>query len=247
MTQRNPPAPIALTRVKARPSRAASDASMNASPYFADRHEAGRRLAAAAMAADLGRDAVVYALPRGGVPVGYEIALALKVPLDILLVRKIGAPGQPELAVAAVAEGAGAGLVVNDDVRAMIGADDVYLKEARTAALAEIERRRKIYLGGLARIDPKGKTAIVVDDGLATGATAKAAVRALKAEGAAKVVLAIPVAPADAVRALAQEADQVICLSTPAEFYGVGQFYRDFHQLSDAETVALLQRAERPG
>ncbi len=215
------------------------------SASFVDRFDAGRQLAARLSGRSLA-DPVVYALPRGGVPVGYEIARALHAPLDLLLVRKIGAAGYPELALGAVAEGEPPLLVVNEDVRRSGGGDDAYLERAKQQALDEIERRKQAYRGGGGRIPPAGRTAIVVDDGLATGATARAAIRALRADGARKVILAVPVAPPETAAALLAEADEVVCLAMPTTFHGVGQFYDDFHQLSDAETVALLHETNGP-
>ncbi len=213
----------------------------NARSLFLDRADAGRRLAARLQALPLDQP-VVYALPRGGVPVAVEIAEALNAPLDLILVRKIGAPGQPELALAAMVDGEAAQMVINEDVQALTGATPAFLKTGRERALAEIERRRTLYLGGRPHVSPVGRTAIVVDDGLATGATAKAALQALRRQGAAKVVLAIPVAPSETIDAMRAEADEVICLETPRPFFGVGAFYDDFHQLTDEETVALLER-----
>lgn len=186
---------------------------------------------------------MVYALPRGGVPIGIEIARALNAPLDLVLVRKIGAPFQPELALAAVVDGDNPQTVVNPEVMAETGADQAYLDRARRAELREIERRRRLYLGDHARVDPKGRVAIVVDDGLATGATAKAALRALKAQDAARTILAVPVAPAESLGELRSEADEVVCLHPAWPFWGVGAFYDDFRQLSDAEVTALLHEA----
>ena len=214
----------------------------NASAMFADRSDAGRRLAAALSTVRLERP-VVYALPRGGVPVAVEIAAALKAPLDLVLVRKIGAPGEPELALGAVVDGPDPQVIFNEDVRASTGADDAYVERALKRELEEIERRRRLYFQGLERVDPKGRTAIVVDDGLATGATAKAAVRALKRQGASRVVLAVPVAPPETLAELRREADEVVCLNTPRLFFGVGGFYEDFRQLGDKEVVALLRQA----
>jgi erythromycin esterase-like protein/predicted phosphoribosyltransferase/predicted alpha/beta-hydrolase family hydrolase len=209
---------------------------------FADRADAGRRLAR--RLADLSLDnPVVFALPRGGVPVALEIAKVLKAPVELVLVRKIGAPGQPELALAAVVDGQNAETVVNEEVSRLSGADSAYLERARARELAEIERRRALYLGNHAQISPVGRTAIVVDDGLATGATATAAIRALKRQGAARVVLAVPVAPADVIEHMRQEADEVICLEAATRFPGVGAFYGDFHQLDDQETRDLLRQA----
>ena len=187
-------------------------------------------------------DPVVYALPRGGIPLAVEVAKALQAPVDLILVRKIGAPGQPEVALAAVVDGEEAQTVVNDDVGVMTGADTAYLEQARRRELEEIERRRALYFAGRRRISATGHTAIVVDDGLATGATAKAALRALKRQGAAKVVLAVPVAPADTLEAMRAEADEIVCLETPSPFFGVGASYDDFHQLTDDEVLELLRQ-----
>jgi putative phosphoribosyl transferase len=215
---------------------------MERSPLFADRHEAGRRLAAA-LAGMAAGNPVVYALPRGGAPVAREIARALKAPMDLILVRKIGAPGDPELALGAIAEGEAAEPVINERVRKGLGCDEEYIQRAKAEALEEIARRRKTYMRGKPGLDPKGRTAILVDDGIATGATARAAIRSLKARGAARVVLATPVAPPETVAALRKEADEVVCLAEPPDFFGISQFYRDFHQLSDAEMMSLLDEA----
>ncbi|MDQ0466978.1 putative phosphoribosyltransferase [Caulobacter ginsengisoli] len=216
------------------------------SPLFADRFEAGRWLAERFLASR-SETPLVVALPRGGVPVAFEIAKALDAPLDLALVRKIGAPGNPELALAAVSDGTPPLLVVNEAVREMTGADETWLRAGEDRELAEIARRRRLYFGGRARPDPRGRTVLLVDDGLATGATARVAVQALKAQGAARVILAAPVAPPDTAAALRQEADEVVCLAEPEDFRGVGQFYADFHQLSDAEVIDLLDRSERFG
>ena len=211
-------------------------------PLFIDRRDAGRQLASRLQALNLA-EPVVYALPRGGVPLAVEIARALKAPMDLVLVRKIGAPGQPELALAAVVDGEDARTVVNEAIGEMTGSDAAYLEKSRRRELDEIERRRALYFGGRRRVSPAGRTAIVIDDGLATGATAKAALRALKRQGAAKVVLAVPIAPADTLARMRPEADVVVCLHTPRRFSGVGAFYSDFHQLTDEETLDLLHQA----
>ena len=207
---------------------------------FRDRADAGRQLAARLVPMALDRP-VVYALPRGGVPVATEVARALKAPLDLILVRKIGAPGAPEVALGAIVDGANPQTVINEDVRRRSGADDAWLERARARELVELERRRARYLGGRRQVDPTGRTAIVVDDGLATGATMKAALIAIRRLGAAKVVIAIPVAPAEALADIGAEADAVVCLRSESRFRGVGGFYDDFHQLTDEETVGLLR------
>ena len=209
-------------------------------PYrFTDRSQAGRLLAERVVAMGLVQP-VVYALPRGGVPVAREIALALQAPLDLILVRKLGAPGAPELALGAVVDGDPPVTVINPDVQAMTGAGAAYLDRVRAAELAEIERRRARYLPGRARVAAAGRTAVVVDDGLATGATARAALTAIRQQGASRVVLAVPVAPVETLAEMEAFADDIVCLVPAQRFGGVGAFYDDFHQLGDAETVALL-------
>jgi putative phosphoribosyl transferase len=208
---------------------------------FVDRADAGRQLAARLVAMTLDRP-IVYALPRGGVPVALEIARALHAPLDLVLVRKIGAPGTPEVALGAIVEGDPPQTVINEDVREMSGATDSFFEDARARELVELERRRNRYLGDHPRIKPAGCTAIVVDDGLATGATAKAALIAIKRQGAARIVLAIPAAAESALADIGQHADTVVCLHAAQRFHGVGSFYNDFHQLTDEETVGLLRQ-----
>jgi predicted phosphoribosyltransferase len=214
-------------------------------PRFAGRQEAGRLLAARVVALGL-RNPVVYALPRGGVPVAAEVADALHAPLDLVLVRKIGAPGQPELALGAVVDGDAPETVLNPHIVAATGASEAFIEAARRRELAEIERRRTRYLAGHPRVDPAGRDAVVVDDGIATGATARAALHALRRRGAARLVLATPVAPADTLGALRGEADEIVCLFVPAPFFGIGAFYRDFHQLADDEVVDLLAARSPP-
>lgn len=206
---------------------------------FAGREDAGRKLGEVLVQMKLDRP-LVYALPRGGVPVAVEVARMLGAPLDLLLVRKIGAPGQPEVALGALVEGANSEVVINEDVRRLSGADEAYLDRAIADQTAELARRKAIYLGDRPRLDPAGRTVIVVDDGLATGATMKAALIGLKRSNPARIVVALPVAPRTALDAISDQADDVICLHPATAFHGVGGFYRDFHQLSDAETVALL-------
>ena len=211
---------------------------------FEDRADAGRRLADA-LAHLKGERPIVLALPRGGVPVAAEIAAVLKAPLDLVLVRKIGAPGQPELAVGAVVDGDEPELVINHDIARRTGADDEYIRQACRRELAEIERRRIRYLGKRPRTDPRGRTVIVVDDGIATGATTIAALRALRKRGAARTIVAVPVAPPETVERLQQEADEVICLMQPTDFWGISAFYLDFHQLEDSEVTRALDAAAR--
>jgi len=209
---------------------------------FQDRTEAGCQLGVRLQGLGLA-DPIVYALPRGGVAVGAGVAAALHAPLDILLVRKLGAPGEPELALGAVVDGTTPELVLNPAIIAATGASETYLAQARSQALAEIERRRRLYMAGRQPVDPAARTAIVVDDGLATGATARAALRALRRRGPRALILAVPVAPIEAVADLAAEADRVVTLIEAPLFHGVGAFYRDFHQLDDAEVIALLDAA----
>jgi putative phosphoribosyl transferase len=208
---------------------------------FADRTEAGRRLAKRLRAMDLDKP-VVLALPRGGVPVGYEIARELKAPLDVLLVRKIGAPGHEEFALGAVVEAETPIVVLNEAVPShfLPHVQDVAARQA-----LEIERRRQAYRGGLPLVPVAGRTAIVVDDGIATGATFRAALEAMKLMDAAKVVAAIPVAPADSLPAVEELADEVVCLATPEPFYAVGLHYGDFSQTTDEEVVDLLGKARQ--
>jgi putative phosphoribosyl transferase len=209
---------------------------------FADRTEAGRRLAERVLNLE-SEHPVVLALPRGGVPVAFEVAKALAAPLDLVLVRKIGAPFQPELAIGAVVDGEHPELVVNRDLIEECGVPDSYLESERQRQLEEIERRRQLYLGGRARAPIEGRTAIVVDDGIATGATMEAALHATRRAGPRRLILAVPVAPPDTIARLRPEVDQVVCLMMPEYLGAIGSFYRDFRQLGDAEVVALLEQA----
>ena len=209
---------------------------------FTDRHEAGKRLAERLLAFK-DKSPVVLALPRGGVPIGFEIARVLSAPLDLVLVRKIGAPFQEELAVGAIADGEHPELVTDPQLVAHLDVSQEYLDEAKSAALQEIERRRHAYFGDRLPVEIAGRTAIVVDDGIATGATMLAALRATRRRKPARLVLAVPVAPHHTLAKLRSEVDETVCLDTPAYFFAVGQFYRHFPQLRDEEVTALLEQA----
>jgi predicted phosphoribosyltransferase len=208
---------------------------------YVDRADAGRTLAESLTAYRSAPEAVVLALPRGGVPVAYEVATALSLPLDVLVVRKLGLPSQPELAMGAIASGGA--IVLNRDVlRYLHGGDDA-LELVRGRETAELQRRERQYRGNLPPLEMSGRTAIVVDDGLATGATMEAAVRSLTALGAKRIIVAVPVASVEARERVAAVADEVVCPYTPAFFSAVGQWYRDFEQTSDDEVRDLLERA----
>jgi predicted phosphoribosyltransferase len=211
---------------------------------FADRTEAGRRLAEP-LQRFKDQQPVVLALPRGGVPVAYEVAKALRAPLDLVLVRKIGAPFQPELAIGAVVDGERPELVVNRDLIDEYRIPESYLESERARQLEEIERRRQLYLAGRARAPVRDRTAIVIDDGIATGATMEAALLATRRAGPKGLVLAVPVAPPDTLERLRPKVDEVVCLMVPEFLGAIGSFYRDFRQLDDDEVIELLRQAAR--
>jgi putative phosphoribosyl transferase len=206
---------------------------------FADRPDAGRKLAERLKGRSLEKP-VVLALPRGGVPVAYEIATALNAPLDVVLVRKIGAPGHEEFALGALVDGASPIVIVNEGVPSRYGE---HIREEAKRQGQEIERRRALYRGGSPPEEVRGRTVIVVDDGIATGASLRAALTALKRAGAAKVIAAIPVAPAESLTDLEPLADEIVCLATPEPFYAVGLHYANFEQTSDDEVIQLLKAA----
>jgi putative phosphoribosyl transferase len=206
---------------------------------FADRVEAGQQLALA-LERFRGPDVVVLGLPRGGVPVARQIADALGAPLDVVVVRKLGAPSHQELAMGAIGEG-GVRVVSRDIVRS-VGATDEDVAEVETFERAELERRARQFRGDRERADLTGKTAIVVDDGIATGATARAACQVVRALGASRIVLATPVAPPGLEHRLADVADEFVFLDQPRHFAAVGQFYADFDQTSDAQVIEALSR-----
>ena len=214
---------------------------------FQDREDAGRQLGRR-LAPLAGRDVVVLGLPRGGVPVAAEVARALGAPLDVVLVRKLGLPRRPELAMGAVGED---GVVVlNEDVLQAGRVDEATLADAERRERAELERRARQLRGNRTRRPLEGRTAVVVDDGIATGATARAACAVVRAHGAARVVLAVPVGSPRALGDLAPTVDEVVCLESPQRFAAVGQAYEDFRPTGDDEVLALLQRpapADCPG
>ena len=212
---------------------------------YADRGDAGRRLADELLHLK-DQQPVVLALPRGGVAVGFEIAQTLDAPLDIVLVRKIGVPWQPELALGAVTDGAFPETFIDRGLATSLDIPESYIREETARQLEEIERRRKSYCEGRPALDVAGRTAIVVDDGIATGATMRVALQAVRRRDPARLVLAVPVAPPDTLAALRQDADEAICLQTPIGLGAIGFYYRDFHQMSDAEVIALLARAPHP-
>jgi len=210
---------------------------------FADRSEAGRELARRLLQLKLPPPCVVLALPRGGVPVAAEVARALHAPLDLLLVRKIGMPWQPELALAAVVEGDPPDIVYEDPLRHGADADHAYVEAQLKQQLREITRQRQAYLHGRPPVAVQGCTTIVVDDGIATGTTVRAALKALRRRQPARLVLAVPVAPRDTLQALRSEVDQIVCLATPHPFRAVGEHYLCFDQVEDAQVLEALNPA----
>lgn len=208
---------------------------------FADREEAGRQLAELVASRIKGEDAVVLALPRGGVPVAYEVAAHMAVPLDVLLVRKLGVPWQPELAFGAIASGDV--VVLNDDHVRALGLGEDVIRDTIERERLELERRERLYRDDYEPVDLTGKTAVVVDDGIATGSTMRAALECLAKRGVAHRIVASPVAAAETVHGLEDEADEVLCLKTPTAFFAVGAWYDDFAPVSDAEVKRLLADA----
>jgi putative phosphoribosyl transferase len=209
---------------------------------FNDRDHAAELLADAVEAAHP-KDPVVLALPRGGLPVAAPVARRLGAPLDLLMVRKLGMPGQPELAAGAVVDGPAHEVVFNEGLLTSFGLTEADFDGAITEQLAEIERRRRVYLGDHAPVDVAGRTAIVIDDGIATGATVKAALKALRKRDPAAIWLAVPVAPADTVPEFESLVDRLICLETPIPFWAVGAHYARFDQVSDERVAAILRAA----
>jgi putative phosphoribosyl transferase len=211
---------------------------------FANRRSAGRELGERLQNLRP-EQPVVLALPRGGVPVGFEIAERLEAPLEIVLVRKIGVPWQPELALGAVVDGTDPQVIINEDLAAELAIDESYITAETARQLKEIERRRQIYLGDRPSVPLAGRTVIIVDDGIATGSTVRAALRAVRKAGAGRTVLAVPVAPEDTIERLRAEVDEIVCVSSPSPFIAVGAHYDEFPQLADADVVALLKERRR--
>ena len=208
---------------------------------FKDRSDAGRKLAKA-LGQYKDQQPVILALPRGGVPVAAEVAAVLKAPLDLILVRKVGVPFQPELAMGAVVDGGAPLIVRNEDVIQLAGIQESEFKAVCDGELAEIERRRQRYLGSRERVDVSGHTAIVIDDGVATGATTRAALRATRMRNPKRLVLAVPVGPTDNIAELRSEADDVVCLEDHEFFGAIGVYYANFSQVSDEEVIEILRR-----
>lgn len=209
---------------------------------FVDRQDAGRQLAEK-LRRFKGERPVVLALPRGGVPVGFEIASVLEAPLDIVLVRKIGAPSQPEFAIGAIVGNGTIERFIDPTILAQFDIPQAYVEEEVARQTAEIDRRRKLYYRNREPAELRDCTALVVDDGIATGATMRAALRAVRRRAPRRLVMAVPVAPPETVEALRTEVDEIVCLATPEEFWAIGIFYSDFRQVDDAEVVDLLARA----
>jgi putative phosphoribosyl transferase len=206
---------------------------------FKNRSDAGRKLAAR-LAHYKGQPVVVLALPRGGVPVAAEVAAVLGAPIDLVLVRKIGAPMQPELAMGAIVDGDPPVVARNEEIIRLAGVDERSFEAVRDREFAEIERRRQLYLGGREQFSVEGKIAIVIDDGIATGATTRAALCAIRMRQPQKLILAVPVGPTDTIEAMREEADEVLCLEIYADFGAIGYFYEDFRQTTDQEVIDIL-------
>jgi putative phosphoribosyl transferase len=212
---------------------------------FKNRSDAGRKLAAR-LAQYKDQQVVLLALPRGGVPVAAEVAAVLGAPIDLVLVRKIGVPSQPELAMGAIVDGDSPITVRNEDVIRLAGVDERTFRAVRDREFVELERRRGLYLGGRNRIGVKDRIAIVIDDGVATGATTRAALRAIRMRQPNKLILAVPVGPTDTIEAMREEADEVLCLEIYEEFNAIGTFYGDFRQITDQEVIDILTRFTEP-
>jgi putative phosphoribosyl transferase len=210
------------------------------SPPFEDRRDAGRKLAGK-LSRFGGERCVVFGLPRGGVPVGYEISRSLGAPLDVFVSRKLGAPGQPEFGIGAVA--AGGVRILNADVVKRLGISDEYIGRVTAREVAEVERRLRFFRGGRPEPEVGGRTVILVDDGLATGVTARAAVEALRQRGPGRLVLAAPVCAAQTAKLFRSRVDELVCLASPSDLGAIGLWYKNFEQTTDEEVVQLLEKA----
>jgi len=207
---------------------------------YPSREVAGRMLAQR-LTAYANADTVVLGIPRGGLPVAREVAQVLGAPLDVIVARKLGAPGQPELGIGAVVDGDHPRAIFNQEIIAHLGVSDKYIEAEIARQLKEVNRRESAYRGGRAKVPLAGKTVILIDDGIATGSSVRAALRGVRRHKPKRLILAVPVAPADTIDTLRGEADEIVCLETPEDFFAVGQFYRDFHQVSDDEVKTILQ------
>ncbi|GAB4236384.1 MAG: phosphoribosyltransferase [Chlamydiales bacterium] len=210
---------------------------------FRNREEAGRQLAESLMSWKQDPNTIVIGLPRGGIPIGYEVCKALNLPMDIVYPKKIGAPGNPEFAIGAVTE-LGEGMI--SDWATEAGASKKYIEDERKRQSDIAKERLKKYRKFLPKQNLKGKTVIIVDDGIATGMTLMAAIKSVRSEGAEKIVVAVPVAPYSALKKFEELADEIICLDTPLEFMAVGQFYYDFSQTTDEEVEEILTSLKSP-
>ncbi len=222
-----------------RATREAADPANENPIVYSTREQAGRMLARRLMS-HAGSGLVVLGIPRGGLPVAKEVADALRAPLDVIVVRKLGAPGQAELGIGAVVDGDHPRTIFNQGIIGSLGISDEYIDTEVARQLKEAKRREAAYRGGRARIPLAGKTVIVVDDGIATGSSVRAALRGVRRQKPARLILAVPVAPPETIEALRSEADEIVCLETPEDFFAVGQFYRDFHQVTDDEVREIL-------
>jgi len=218
---------------------------IGAAMSFKDRADAGRQLAAR-LRSYKGAPCVLLALPRGGVPIAAKVAIQLKAPIDLILVRKIGLPGQPELAMGAIVDSDPPVVVRNGDVVHLARVSERAFQDVQDREWAEIKRRRRLYLDGRKKISIEGQIAIVLDDGVATGATTRVALQAVRQSKPKKLILAVPVGPTETIEALRSEADEVICLEAYDDFSAIGNFYEDFAQVTDSEVTALLARHSEP-
>ena len=209
---------------------------------FSDRKEAGEILAEKLEKLRL-ENPVVLAIPRGGVVVGYEVARKLKAPLDVIVPRKLGAPGNPELAIGAVAED---GTIILDlSLIDYLEVDEEYIKKEKERQVKEIKRRLNVYRGRFSRLEIERRDVVIVDDGIATGATIRAAIASVRKRKPASLTLAVPVAPPSTIEKLREEVDRIVCVSTPEPFFAIGQFYTDFRQTTDEEVIQLLEKNRR--